>query len=87
MRPLWEAADFVRRTHRRLRFGELSRAPLRLLRFELRGQEAECEWMARPPDPWDADLPPAIARRNQTLPGAARHDCRSGTHVRCDFGN
>ena len=22
--------------------------------------------MARPPDPWDADLPPAIAQRNQT---------------------
>ena len=66
MRILWEAADFVRRTSRRLRFGELSRAPLRLLRFELRGDEAECEWMARPPDPWDIDLPPAIAHRNQT---------------------
>jgi len=22
--------------------------------------------MARPPDPWDADLPPSIAHRNQT---------------------
>lgn len=66
MKPLWEAADFVRRAHRRLRFGDLSRAPLRLLRFELRGPEAECEWMARPPDPWDADLPPAVAHRNHT---------------------
>lgn len=66
MRPLWEAADFIRRVHRRLRFGELSRAPLQLLRFELRGELAECEWIARPADPWDADLPQEIAQRNQT---------------------
>ena len=66
MKPLWDAANFIRRTHQRLRFGELSRAPLRLLRFELRGDEAECEWLARPPDPWDVDLPPVIAHRNQT---------------------
>jgi len=66
MRALWQAADFVRRILRRLRFGELSRAPLRLLRFELRGEEAECEWIARPADPWDADLAPAVAHRNQT---------------------
>lgn len=67
MRPLWEAVDFVRRVRRQLRFGELSRAPLRLLRLELRGEFAECEWMARPPDPWDADLKAEIAQRNQTL--------------------
>ncbi len=66
MRPLWDASDFFRRAHRQLRFGELSRAPLRLLRFELRGELAECEWIARPPDPWDADLAPGIAERNQT---------------------
>jgi hypothetical protein len=67
MKPLWEAADFVRGVRRRLRFGELSRAPLQLLRLELRGELAECEWMARPPDPWDADLAAEIAQRNQTL--------------------
>jgi len=67
MKPLWEAADFVRRVRRRLRFGELSRAPLQLLRLELRGDVAECEWMARPPDPWDEDLADGIALRNQTL--------------------
>jgi hypothetical protein len=67
MKPLWEAADFVRRVRRQLRFGELSRAPLQLLRLELRGGFAECEWMARPPDPWDADLKAGIALRNQTL--------------------
>ena len=67
MKPLWEAADFIRRARRQLRFGELSRAPLRLLRLELRGDLAECEWMARPPDPWDVDLKPGVAQRNQTL--------------------
>jgi len=67
MKPLWEAADFVRRVRRQLRFGDLSRAPLRLLRLELRGDLAECEWMARPPDPWDVDLRAGVAQRNQTL--------------------
>lgn len=67
MTPLWEAADFIRRVRRRLLYGELSRAPLRLLRLELRGDVAECEWIARPPDPWDADLRPGVAERNQTL--------------------
>jgi len=40
MKQLWEAADFVRNLRRRLRFGELSRAPLKLLRLELRGNQA-----------------------------------------------
>jgi hypothetical protein len=48
MKELWEAADFVRNLHRRLRFRKLSRAPLKLLRLELRGDQAECEWLARP---------------------------------------
>lgn len=67
MKALWQAADFVRHIRRQLRFGALSRAPLNLLRLELRGDLAECEWMARPPDPWDADLAPIIGRRNQTM--------------------
>lgn len=67
MKQLWDAADFVRRVRRQLRFGTLSRAPLRLLRLELRGEKAECEWMIRPPDPWDRDLRIAVAQRNQTL--------------------
>jgi hypothetical protein len=67
MKQLWEFADFVRNMHRRLRFGELSRARLKLLRLELRGDEAECEWIARPADPWDADLPPSVGERNASL--------------------
>ena len=40
---------------RRLRFGDFSRAPLEIVRLELRGDRAECDWMARPPDAWDID--------------------------------
>lgn len=64
MKQLWDAADFLRKLRRQMRFGQLSRAPLRLLRFEVRGEIAECEWMARPADPWDADLPPGARGRN-----------------------
>lgn len=64
MKQLWEAADFVRNLQRRLRFGELSRAPLELLRLELRRDEVECEWIARPADPWDANLPPSVGERH-----------------------
>jgi hypothetical protein len=64
---LWEAADFVRRLHTQFRFGKLSRAPLTLLRFEVRGELVECEWMVRPMDPWDEALPRDIGLRNQTL--------------------
>jgi hypothetical protein len=61
---LWEAAGFVRGVRKELRFGELSRSSLRLLRFELRGEFADCDWMARPEDPWDADLPRRVAAAN-----------------------
>jgi hypothetical protein len=67
MEQLWEAAEFVRKLQARMRFGKLSRASLRLLRMELRGDLAECEWTARLPDPWDADLPPSIGERKTSL--------------------
>jgi hypothetical protein len=54
MQPLYEVADFVRAVRRRFRFGELSRAPIRILRLELQGDSAGCDWVTRPPDVWDA---------------------------------
>jgi len=56
MRPLWRIADFVRAVRRQMQFGKLTRAPIRLLRLEWRGEVADCDWMARPADRWDADL-------------------------------
>jgi hypothetical protein len=66
MRALWELADFVRDMRREMRFGELSRAPLRLLSLEWHGTSAKCEWMARPADPWDADLSSSGRDRRST---------------------
>lgn len=64
MRQFWEVADFIRAMGRQIRFGELSRANLQLLRFELRSETAECDWIARPADEWDRGLPPHIGDAN-----------------------
>jgi hypothetical protein len=64
MRLLWEISDFARAMNRELKFGELSRAPLRLLRLEWRGETVECEWLARRGDEWDQDLPMQLSGRN-----------------------
>jgi hypothetical protein len=49
-----------------MRFGEFSRAPLRLLRLELREDAMECDWMARPPDVWDAGLRRSVRDHNES---------------------
>ena len=71
MQPLWEVADFVRKMRRQMRFGELSRAPLALLRMELRNDALECDWMARPPDAWDCSLRRAERDHNESLQALA----------------
>ena len=67
MKELLHAADFLGRVRRRLRFGALSREPLLLLRFEWKGDSVGCDWLMRPPDQWDQDLPAHLAKENQTL--------------------
>jgi len=67
MNALWEASDFVHKLRVRMRFGKLSRAPLKLLRLEVKGEAAECEWMARPADTWDADLSCSLGEKNASL--------------------
>ncbi len=56
MKQLQEIVDFVFALQTRLKFGELSRAPLRLLRLQWQDDFVECEWVARSPDIWDEGL-------------------------------
>ncbi len=67
MNSLLDAADFVRKARRTLRYGELSREPLELLRLEWKRNALACDWLMRPADRWDADLPARMAEENQTL--------------------
>src|SRR6202049_2780553 len=61
---LSEIGYFIRALRIQMRFGDLSRAPLRLLRFELRGGVAECDWVSRPADEWDRDIPRHVSGAN-----------------------
>ncbi|MGA8368476.1 MAG: hypothetical protein ACLQMT_13465 [Candidatus Acidiferrales bacterium] len=63
MKQLWELGYFLRSVRAKMRHGEFSRAPLRLLRLEWHGETAECDWVARPPDVWDATLPERVRDR------------------------
>jgi hypothetical protein len=58
---------FVRSLRVQMRFGDLTRAPLKMLRLQLNENVAECDWLARVPDAWDASLMPEIGQRHASL--------------------
>jgi len=60
-------SQFLCRFRLQLRYGELTRAPLKLLRLTLLEDSVECDWLARPQDPWDADLPASMGLRHASL--------------------
>jgi hypothetical protein len=64
MKRICDLGNIIRNFRLQARFGELSRAPLCLLRLQLCGDSAECDWLARPPDRWDVGLPPSVGERN-----------------------
>lgn len=67
MKALYETSGFLQRARKLLRFGELSREPLLLLRVEWKGDSVECDWLMRAADPWDKYLPARLATENETL--------------------
>ena len=67
VKELLHAVGLLGRVRRRLRFGALSREPLLLLRFEWKGDSVECDWLMRPSDEWDKDLPAHLVKESQTL--------------------
>jgi hypothetical protein len=66
-KQLRNASHFLHGLLVQLRFGELTRAPLRLLRLNILGENVKCDWVARAPDPWDDDLTSAVRSRHATL--------------------
>jgi hypothetical protein len=67
VKQFWSAGQFLRGLRVQMRFGELTRAPLRLLRLQMRAEEVECDWVARALDPWDASLSNRVQQRHASL--------------------
>jgi hypothetical protein len=66
-KQLCRASQFLQGLRIQMRFGELSRAPLRLLRLQMVDKVVECDWLARALDPWDADLSRNVQQRHASL--------------------
>jgi len=66
-KQLYKVSQFLQGLRFQMRFGELSRAPIRLLRFQMVDNVVECEWLARSLDPWDADLSRNVQQRHASL--------------------
>jgi hypothetical protein len=64
---LLNAGQFLRGLQVKMRFGMLTRAPIRLIRLQVCDEVAECDWLARAPDPWDADLTRSVQQRHVSL--------------------
>ena len=67
MMSLQEAGRFLQKARGKMRAGKISRQPIKLLRIEWREGCLECDWLMRPSDRWDEDLPPHLAKENQTI--------------------
>jgi hypothetical protein len=65
MESLCAAGEFVRALRVKLRFGELTRSPLRLLRLQITEADVECDLLARRADSWDAGLSSKVRQRNE----------------------
>ena len=67
IKQLCDMRNVITRLRVQLRFGRLSRAPLRLLRLEWRGGHVDCDWIARVQDEWDRGLPRHLSEGQTAL--------------------
>jgi len=67
VKQLCRASRFLQGLRIQMRFGELSRAPIKLLRLQMVDKVVECDWLARALDPWDADLSGNVQQRHASL--------------------
>ena len=67
VKQLSNVSQFLRGIKVQMRFGKLTRAPLRLIRFQIIDIHVECDWLARSLDPWDAYVPQDIRQRHASL--------------------
>src|SRR5207247_6005583 len=67
IKQLCDIRTAITRLRVQLRFGRLSRAPLRLLRLEWRGGHVDCDWIARVQDEWDRGLPRHLSEGQTAL--------------------
>ena len=64
VKHVFDIGYFIRALQVQMRFGDLSRAPLRLLRLSLEAGVVECDWIARAADEWDVDILPQVSNGN-----------------------
>ena len=67
LKQLGNTCQFLRGLRTQMRFGELSRAPLRIVRLQMIDEFVECDWLARSRDPWDAQLSRKVQQRHASL--------------------
>ena len=66
MRAVIDTIEFFHAMRSQMRFGEFSRLPIEVDRFQMQGDAAECDWFIRRPDPWDVHLPPRLQQEHRT---------------------
>jgi hypothetical protein len=66
MKPILDTIEFFHAIRSQMRFGEFSRLPIRLRRFQIEDDLAECDLYMRAPDPWDIHLPLRIQQEHLT---------------------
>jgi hypothetical protein len=66
MKPILDTIEFFHAVRSQMRFGKFSRLPIRVYRFEIAGDAAECDWFMRPSDPWDIHLSERVQQEHFT---------------------